>query len=249
MTAQPRIVASIEARMESSRLPGKVLMDTHGRPALDRLVERLRAVPQLDEIILATTVSPADDALARWAGDSGLAVHRGSEDNVLQRVVDAHRAVGGDIVVEVTGDCVLICPEVIELGIDTFLANDCDVVSNCGRIQTFPLGADVQVFPLSLLEDVAARVSDPAVREHVSLHFYESSAYRVINLIAPTEWRVPDARLQLDYPEDHAFVEAVLAELEPTHGPVFGLTAIAALLRTHPELLEINRGCRERAAR
>ncbi len=249
MTAHPRIVASIEARMRSSRLPGKVLMDTRGRPALGRLVERLRAVPQPADVILATTVSPVDDALAQWAGETGLAVHRGSEDDVLQRVVDAQRAVGSDIVVEVTGDCVLICPDVIELGIDTFLANDCDVVSNCGSVQTFPLGADVQVFPLALLEDVAARVSDPAVREHVSLHFYESPAYRVINLIAPTEWRVPDARLQLDYPEDHAFIEAVLAELEPTYGPVFGLAAIATLLRARTDLLSTHRDCPERPPR
>ncbi|MBO6785089.1 MAG: glycosyltransferase family protein [Alphaproteobacteria bacterium] len=242
-------MASIEARMGSSRLPGKVLMDVAGRPALDRLVERLRAVPSLDDVVLATTTSPGDDALEDWAAQAGVACHRGSEEDVLQRVVDAQTAAGGEIVVEVTGDCTLLCPDVIELGIETFLANDCDVVSNCGRVQTFPLGADVQVFPLALLADVAERIDDLAVREHVSLHFYESPDYRVINLVAPETWRVPGARLQLDYPEDHAFIEAVLAELEPVHGPVFGLAPLAALLRARPDIVAINRDCEEKAPR
>lgn len=235
--------------MGSSRLPGKVLMNVRGRPALDRLVERLRAVPQLDDIVLATTVEPADDRLATWAKQNGVACHRGSEDDVLARVVGAQRQAGGEIVVEVTGDCTLICPDVIALGIETFLANDCDVVSNCGRVQTFPLGADVQVFPLALLEEVECTIDDPAVREHVSLHFYESGAYRVFNLIAPETWQVPGARLQLDYPEDHRFIEAVLEELEPAHGPVFGLDIIAGLLRARPDILAINRDCEEKAPR
>jgi spore coat polysaccharide biosynthesis protein SpsF (cytidylyltransferase family) len=123
--------------MGSSRLPGKVLMPVAGRPALDRLVERLRAVPQLDDIVLATTTAPADDALADWAAAYGLACHRGSEDDVLQRVVEAQRSVDGEIVVEVTGDCTLICPDVIALGIETFLANDCDVVSNWDGFRPF----------------------------------------------------------------------------------------------------------------
>jgi spore coat polysaccharide biosynthesis protein SpsF len=235
--------------MGSSRLPGKVLMDIHGRPALSWLVDRLRAVPQLDDIILATTTSPADTALADWADANDLACHRGSEDDVLLRVVEAQQKAGGDIVVEVTGDCILICPDVISLGIETFLANACDVVSNCGKVQTFPLGADVQVYPRALLEDVADRITDPAVREHVSLHFYESSDYKLINLIAPEAWRIPDARLQLDYVEDHQFIEAVLAELVPTHGPVFGLATIAELLNRRPDILALNGDCEEKAPR
>jgi len=244
-----RIVASIEARMGSSRLPGKVLMDTHGRPALAWLVERLRAVPQLDDIILATTTSPGDAELAAWAEANGVACHRGSEEDVLGRVVGAQQQAGGDIVVEFTGDCTLICPDVISLGIETFLANDCDVVSNCGKVQTFPLGADVQVFPRKLLEDVAANINDPAVREHVSLHFYESPDYNVINLIAPQAWRIPGARLQLDYVEDHQFIETVLAELVPRHGAVFGLDVLAKLLNARPDILTINADCEEKAPR
>jgi len=248
--SRTRVVASIEARMGSSRLPGKVLMDVAGQPALTRLLTRLRAVPNLDGIVLATTTAPADDALEAWAAREGVACFRGSEDDVLGRVVGAQRLAGGEIVVEVTGDCTLLPPDVIELGIATFLANDADVVSNVGPVQTFPMGADVQVFPLSLLEEVAATVDDPAVREHVSLFFYENpERYRLQFIVAPLAWRRPDWRLQLDYPKDHALIEAVVRALEPEHGPAFGLGPIVDFLERRPDVLALNAHCEEKAAR
>lgn len=250
MTKQARVVASIEARMGSSRLPGKVLMDVNGRPALSRLLDRLRAVSSLDDVVLATTDAKTDDALAAWAAENRVKCYRGSEEDVLNRVVEAQHLAGGTVVVEVTGDCTLLCPDVIELGIATYFANDCDIVSNCGRVQTFPMGADVQVFSLALLEEVERTVRDPAVREHVSLYFYENpDRYRLINLVAPPQWQIPGCRLQLDYREDHSFISQVYAALEPSEGPVFGLDKIAALLRRRPELLEINRYCEEKAPR
>jgi spore coat polysaccharide biosynthesis protein SpsF len=248
--SRPRTVASIEARMGSTRLPGKVLMDVAGKPALTRLVTRLRAVDGLDDIVLATTTAPADDALEAWARREGVACFRGSEEDVLGRVVGAQRSAGGELVVEVTGDCTLLPPDVIELGIASFLANDADVVANVGRVQSFPMGADVQVFPVALLEEVAATVDDPAVREHVSLFFYEHpERYRLHYLVAPQAWRHPDWRLQLDYPEDHRLIEAVYRELEPRHGPVFGLREIVDMLEGRPDLVALNIGCREKPAR
>jgi spore coat polysaccharide biosynthesis protein SpsF len=231
MMDRPRVVASIEARMGSSRLPGKVLMDVRGKPALSRLLERLRAVPNLDGIILATSTATEDDALADWARRENVACYRGSELDVLDRVVRAQAQAGGDIVVEVTGDCPLLCPDIIELGIESFRANACDVASNCGPVQTFPQGADVQVFTLAHLREVADTVGDPPVREHVSLYFYEHpERYRLLNIVAPREWREPLWRWQLDYPEDLRFIDAVYRELEPRLGPVFGIAPIVNLL-------------------
>lgn len=245
----PRIVASIEARMGSSRFPGKVLADVQGQPALTRLIRRLRRCERLDDIVLATTTSPADDALVRWAERTGVPCHRGSEEDVLQRVVDAHQKMRSDVVVEVTGDCILLDPEVIDLGIETFLENDVDVVTNVRKL-SFPMGADVQVFRLDALADVARTVHDPAVREHVSLHFYEHpEKYRVMHLFAPRRWRAPELRLQLDYHEDHRFIEDVYRNLEPRHGDAFGIEEILALLREKPALGEINRHCEEKGAR
>lgn len=247
--AGERIVASIEARMGSSRLPGKVLMDIGGKPALARLVDRLRACRHLDDIVLATSTDPRDDPLEQWARDYGVAVHRGSEDDVLQRVVDAQVAMDSTITVEVTGDCPLLDQELIDLGIETFFANDCDVACNV-KIPSFPQGADVQVFHTKALAQVAATVSDPAVREHVSLHFYETPQdYRTVHFLATADRRAPDLRLQLDYPEDLEFIRTVYARLEPAHGPLFTVPAILDLIARDPAVGAINADCEEKPVR
>jgi spore coat polysaccharide biosynthesis protein SpsF len=248
-SVMPRIVASIEARMGSSRLPGKVLSDIRGRPALTRLLYRLRRARHVDDIILATTESPIDDALEAWAAREGVMVHRGSEDDVLQRVVEAQRRMDSEIVVEVTGDCVLLDPEVIDWGVEMFLENDCDVVTNV-RKPSFPMGVDVQVFRLRDLEEVAAAIDDPAVHEHVSLYFYEHpERYRVLHLLAPNRWQGPEYRFQLDHPQDREFIARIYEALEPVHGEGFGLEEVMTLLRRQPHLLETNRECEERAVR
>lgn len=246
---KPRIVASVEARMGSSRLPGKVLMDINGRPSLSRLLARLRACRLLDDIVIATSIDPRDDAIAAWAKSEGAAVFRGSEDDVLQRVIEAQQFMKSDIVVEVTGDCPLLSAHVIDLGIETFFANDVDVVTNA-RVPSYPMGADVQVFRTKDLAWVADNITDAAVREHVSLYFYENPAkYRVINMVAPLRWQGPRVRLQLDYEEDLRFIREIYTKLEPRFGATFDLDEIMDLLRREPELVNINIDCEEKAAR
>ena len=244
-----RVVASIEARMGSSRLPGKVLMDVGGVPAIERVVRRLALCRRIHDVVLATTTSAADDALDAWARSRGLAVYRGSEDDVLDRVVRAQRSMRSDIAVEVTGDCTLLDPEVIDLGVDTFFANTCDVVTNA-RVPSWPQGADVQVFRLDDLAHVAATVDDPAVREHVSLYFYENpDRYRIIHLLAPASLQAPEQRLQLDYPEDLRFIREVYRRLEPEYGDRFGVREILELLRRNADIARLNASCIEKAVR
>lgn len=235
--------------MGSSRLPGKVLVDVCGRPALGRLVDRLRECKMVDELVLATTVSPMDDVLASWGKLEGLAVYRGSEEDVLERVVGAHRMMRSEVVVEITGDCPLLDPCVIDLGVETFFANDADVITNA-RVPSYPQGADVQVFRFDALADVAARISDPAVREHVSLYFYENpSLYRIIHLIADRTQKSPDLRLQLDYEEDLALIREIYLRLMPRHGALFGVREILELLEREPGLRLINSNCVEKPVR
>ena len=213
-----------------------MMADVNGKPALARVVDRLRRAAQ-------------SDVLAEYAKANGVVVHRGSEDDVLLRVVEAHRAMESAIAVEVTGDCTLLDPEVIDLGVATFLANDCDVVANVVK-PSFPQGVDVQVFRRSLLEEVERTVRDSAVREHVSLHFYEHpETYRVLHLVAPQRYRAPERRFQLDYPEDLAFIREVYRRLEPVHGDAFGTPEVLALIAAAPELGEINAQCAEKPAR
>jgi spore coat polysaccharide biosynthesis protein SpsF len=244
-----RVVASIEARMGSSRMPGKVLSDVGGVPALSRLLRRLRQCEMLDDIVLATSTATGDDALEEWASSEDVACFRGSEDDVLERVVGAQQSMNSDIVVEVTGDCILLDPGLIDMAVATFHANDCDVVTNV-RMPGYPLGADFQVFPLTLLEEVERTIHDPAVREHVSLYFYENpDRYTIFQLMPPPRWRWPELRLQLDYAEDLAFICAVYDGLEPHYGDRFGLEEIMQLVRREPALPAINLHCDEKAVR
>ncbi len=247
--AGQRIVASIEARMGSSRLPGKALMDVGGKPALERLVHRLKGCTGLDAMVVATSTASGDDAIAAWAQSAGIPVFRGSEDDVLQRVADAHAMMQSDVIVEITGDCPLIDPGLVDLAIETFLFNACDVVSTA-HSGTYPSGTDVQVFRAADLAEVARTIDDPAVREHVSLHFYETpDRYRVIHMLAPPDYCLKGMRLDLDYPEDLELIRAIHAELEPQAGARFAIPAIVNLLRQRPDLFAINAHCEQMAAR
>lgn len=242
---RPRVIASIEARMGSSRLPGKVLADVHGKPALSRLLHRLRRCECVDGIILATSVDPKDDPVAAWAAAEGLTCHRGSEEDVLQRVVEAQRKMGSEVVVEVCGDMTLLDPEIIDLGVETFLGNECDVVTTTCK-PSFPVGADVLVCRLSDLEWVERNVPDPLMREHVALYLLRHpERYRIIHLLASKGLRAPERRFVLDYPEDLEFIRAVYSRLEPEYGEDFGIREILSLLERDPAVGEINRHIQE----
>ncbi len=244
-----RFVASIEARMASSRLPGKMAIDLVGAPVLQRLVERLKGSSRLDSIVVATTENRGDDILEEIAIKAGVSCYRGSEDDVLLRVVEAQRMERSDVVVEVCGDCPLLDFRTVDLAIDAYQAGSGDVVTTTA-VPSWPQGNDVQVFSLAALENVALRVFDPAVREHVSLHFYENpETYKIHSLVAPPEARRPDLRCQLDYTEDLEFIRTVWRELSSIYGNKFRIEDVCALVDRKPWIREINMNCVEKSAR
>jgi len=226
--------------MGSSRFPGKMMQDIDGKPTIARVVERLERCRNLDSIILATTKSAADDVLVCWAENHGLPVHRGSEDDVLGRVVGAHRKMNSEIIVEICGDCPLIDPQVVDLAVETFLANDCDLVTTVLK-RSFPKGMDVEVFRFNKLTTMDQTIKDPEVREHVSLSFYQNpDRYRLLGLTAPQQWTAPNVRCVLDYPEDLKFIQAVFRNLGSDGRSAFGIDDVLALVRRDPGLLAIN---------
>jgi spore coat polysaccharide biosynthesis protein SpsF len=231
--------------MGSTRFPGKMLADVNGKSAMTRLMDRLQQCTLVDEIILATSVSPVDDPLDDWAKREGVAIYRGSEDDVLLRVIEAQRSTRADIVVEITGDCTLTDPDIVDVAVATYLENECDFVTNCEK-NYYPPGMYAQVFSLAALEAIGQKVKDPAVREHVSLYFYEHpDEYRIIHLMSPPRWKLPDdCRIYLDYREDLEFIKAIYSRLEPEYGDQFRSEEIVALLKAEPELMNINRFCR-----
>ncbi|MFC1883616.1 cytidylyltransferase domain-containing protein [Thermodesulfobacteriota bacterium] len=244
----PRIVACIEARMGASRLPGKVLADICGKPALSRLLGRLRRSELVEDIILATSINPGDDALASWAESEGVECYRGNEDDVLKRVVQANREMNSEIVVEIWGDMPLLDYELVDHGISTFLENNCEVVTTTCK-PSYPIGIDVVVFRLKDLEWVEKNVLDVEVREHVSLYFFQHpERYRIVHLLAPKRLYAPERRFVLDYPEDLEFIRAVYSALEPKYGDKFGTEEILELLRKEPSLGEINQYITENKA-
>lgn len=230
-----RIVGTVEARMGSSRLPGKVLAPLCGVPVLEHIVRRLRRSRHLEEICVATTTEPADDAVAALAARLGAACYRGSVDDVLDRVLRAGRACRADLLVEITGDCAVIDPTVVDRVIDAYLDGGYDYVSNVIRL-TYPPGIDAQVYRLALLEQVAALTQDPEDREHVTTYIYRHpDRFRCLNVEAPPGLTRPTLRLMVDYPEDLEFIRRIYEALYPRN-PAFGLADILGLVDREPEL-------------
>lgn len=239
MGSKPRIVATIEARMTSSRLPGKVLKPACGKPMLELMVERLRRVSSLDGIVIATTVNATDDPIVALARRLGVGFWRGSEDDVLGRVLAAATAHEIDVIVETTGDCPLIDPDVVEDCIRVYRESGVDYVANVLE-RTYPVGMDSQVFATAVLADVARRTNDPLDHEHVSLYIYRHpETYSLKNVAAPPALRRPELALTLDTPEDYALINQVFEALYPGN-PAFGLKDVLAFLDREPAIARLN---------
>ncbi|MFH2135419.1 MAG: glycosyltransferase family protein [Pseudomonadota bacterium] len=234
-----KIIATIEARMTSSRLPGKVLMQAAGKPMLEHLVERLRAVPSLDGVVLATTVNATDDELEDFSKKVGIVCYRGSEQDVMARVIGAAETAGADIVVEITGDCPIIDPQIVEQTIAMFKAHQADYVSNA-HIRSYPDGMDVQVFHLSTLKRSMSMTEDMLDHEHVTLHIRNHpEIFSHVHLVAPPEIHWPELGLTLDEPKDFELIKKVIEHFEPTN-PLFSCLDVVRLLRNKPEWVSIN---------
>jgi spore coat polysaccharide biosynthesis protein SpsF len=229
-----KIVASIEARMTSRRLPGKVMRPILGRPMLDFLLERLARAKRVEEIVIATTDRPTDDVIEELARARGVACFRGSEEDVLGRVLGAVRSVSADVLVEITGDCPLTDPELVDQLADIYLAGGYDHVSNILK-PTYPGGFDTQVFSVDTLAEVERLTQDPSDREHVSLYIYSHpERFKLYNLesgLGQEFWNLP---LMVDTLEDFEIIRGIFEELYPVK-PAFGVWDVVELLRRRPE--------------
>jgi spore coat polysaccharide biosynthesis protein SpsF len=235
-----RVVATVESRMGSTRLPGKNTRKILGRPLLGWLVERLSDARSIDTVCVATTTEPIDDEIERVALAAGAAVHRGSVDDVLGRVLSAARSVNADVIVEITGDCPLSDARIIDAAVARYKRGGYHYVTNVLDELTFPIGFDVQIFSVDLLDEVSRLTADPADRADVTPFIYRNPArYRLLNLRAPAELHRPTYRLCVDYPEDLDVVASVVESLYPAN-PAFGASDIVRLLDARPDLVRHN---------
>lgn len=230
------INASIEARMTSSRLPGKVLMPIGEKPALEIMIERVKKASTIDNIIVATTINKEDDPVVELCKKLGVNYFRGSEENVLERVLQAHKTNGSDLIVELTGDCPIIDPKLIDETVECFKNNNYDYVSNCITF-TYPLGMAVEVFPFAKLEDISKTTLTKEDIEHVSVRFYNDKSYSSFNIKAPKNLHFPDLSVTLDTKEDYKMISKVYNHFGHND---FGLEEIVSFIKENPELLKIN---------
>lgn len=241
-----KTAATIEARMTSSRLPGKVLMEAANLPFLQHMIQRLKQVTSLDDIIVATTINASDDPVVDLTKKMGVSYYRGSEDDVLARVLLAAQKHDVDVIVQTTGDCPLIDPEIVELCVQNYRMKNVDYVSNILE-RTFPIGMDTQVFSTHVLADVAQKTDDVEDHEHVSLFIYKHpEIYSLGNVVAPENQEDPSLRLTLDTSEDCEVLRQIFDALYP-HKPYFSLDDILAYLRAHPELRKVNQHVQHRS--
>ena len=247
MAENKRIVATIEARMASSRLPGKVLMKVCGKPMLQHMIERLQRVPSLDGIVVATTGNDTDVPIVELAQRMGVGFFQGSEYDVLLRVLHSARAYDIDVIVEMTGDCPLIDPVLVEDCIRGYQVAGVDYVSNVLE-RTYPRGMDTQVFATEVLADVADRTDDPEDHEHVSIFIYSHpEIYSLKNMAGPPELTNPGLGLTLDTPEDLELIRRIFEILYPDN-PNFTLADVLAVLKDNPALTELNAHVRRKHA-
>jgi spore coat polysaccharide biosynthesis protein SpsF len=234
-----KIVATIEARMTSSRLPGKVLMKVLGKPILYYLVERLKQVSLLDDIVLATTTNSDDDSLVKFANNEGIQSYRGSEDDVMGRVIGAAESVDADLIVEITGDCPIIDPSIVEQTIQTYINNNSDYVSNA-HIRSYPDGMDVQVFSLNVLKKSSEMTNNVLDHEHVTLHIRNHpELFSHLHLVAPPELWWPELGLTLDEISDFELLKNII-EYFGESNRLFSCYEAIKLLRDKPDWLAIN---------
>ena len=228
-------VALIQARMGSSRFPGKVLEDLSGRPMLWHVVNRVRGARRLDRVVVATTDRAVDDPIARFCAQENISCFRGDEHDVLDRFYQAARADHADVVVRITADCPLIDPAVIDKVLERFQRGDCDYASNAIRY-TYPDGLDTEVFSFAALERAWREAGKPSEREHVT-PYLRTGKFRIASVESEIPVSPAQYRWTVDHPADLEFVRKVYAAF--SRSGEFGFREVFDLLKERPNLATI----------
>jgi spore coat polysaccharide biosynthesis protein SpsF (cytidylyltransferase family) len=234
-----RVVATIEGRMTSTRLPGKIMMPLAGKPVMAHMIERHRRSTYTDEVVVATTTNAADDSVAKLAQEMGAPCFRGSEDDVLGRVVGAGKEHRADILVQGMADSPLVDWRIIDHLLEMHVEGGYDCTSNEFE-ETFPVGFDARVYEFSLLAEAEKNDTSEAFREHAGYSIRsQPDKFKLGNWKAEGIMLWPTLRLTLDTPEDYALIGAVYDELYPKN-PDFSAEDVVAFLKTRPDLVALN---------
>lgn len=234
-----KVVIIVQARMTSTRLPGKVLKEVLGKPLLEYLIERLKRVNAADAIVIATTTNDTDLPIVELCGRLGVAVTRGSEHDVLSRYYESAKGHEAEVVVRITSDCPVLDPAVVDQAIRFHVdnADRFDYVTNAFS-NSYPNGMSAEVFSFRALEEAHREASTGPEREHVTPFIYlRPKRYRVGQLAYPRD--LSSHRWTVDTPEDFELIRLIIEALYPEK-PEFGLEDIEALMKQHPSWALIN---------
>lgn len=213
MNSPPRRVAIIQARMSSSRFPGKVLADLAGWPLIVFMVQRVRRAKRVDQVLVATSTDPSDDALAAVLAQNGIDCFRGDLNDVLDRFTQAARGARADHVVRLTGDCPLMDADLVDRALNELEFRDCDYVTN-GIPPTYPDGLDVEAFTILALETAWRNARLPSEREHVTPYIRRDDsgmrvrAWQTVADLSALRWTV-------DHPDDLRHIVALVSACTP----------------------------------
>jgi spore coat polysaccharide biosynthesis protein SpsF (cytidylyltransferase family) len=233
-----RTVVIVQARLGSTRLPGKVLQDIGGKPMLVRVIERARAIPFVADVVVATSSEPRDAAILALAASARVEVFAGSELDVLDRFYQAARGAAAGSIVRITADCPLLDPGVSGRAVERFHRGDVDYVSNC-LTQTFPDGLDTEVFSFDALERAWHDATLMSEREHVTPYIWKHpQVFRVAEVGSAVN--LSGHRWTVDTEDDLEFVRGVYRRLDS--GTIFGMEEVLDLLRREPDLRRVDPG-------
>ena len=233
------VVAVVQARMASTRLPGKVLLKVIDRPMLSIQLERIRQARQIEKTVIATTDNSVDDQIEEFAYIENVAIYRGSENDVLHRFKRAAEQNGADIIVRLTADCPLIDPEIIDYIVSIFKqkSHGCNVVSNAVP-RSYPAGLDVECFSRQALEIACAETTSLYDREHVTPYFYrDPNRFNLQSVICYKN--LSAERWTLDEWNDYELIRKILEGLYVSN-PFFRMKDIVDYLDLHPKLRDLN---------
>lgn len=238
-----QIVVIVQARMGSTRLPGKILKQVLGKPLIQFLIERLERIKLKNSIIVATTTNSKDDILIDLCKKLGISTFRGSEEDVLERFFQAATQSKADVIVRICADSPLLDPLLIDEVIEYFLSNSYDYVTT-GLERTFPLGMDVEVFSMKSFQSVSEQAKAVEEREHVTPFYYRHPELFRIGIFKAKE-DYSKFRWTVDTIEDFEVVSQMLEMLYASH-PEFSFSDIIELAKNHPKLQKINSHIQQR---
>lgn len=245
---KPRVVAIIQARMASARLPGKVLADLGGQPVLAWVVRRAQRAAGIDQVVVATSVSADDDVVAAFCKEQDFTCTRGSLHDVLDRYTEAARQHDAEVIVRLTGDCPLIDPSLLSDNLRIFLAADPPLDFAANRLpddRTIPIGLDAEFCTMAALEIAWREAQEPHQREHVMPFFYEHpERFRILHIKHLPNYG--QYRWTVDTPEDLELLRKVVANFPDDK---FSWKEVVTLFEQHPELAQINAAVQHKSVR